>query len=107
MLPLGFLLLVMWRVNGQADILAKQALKIKYVDLQVPLSKAEAETFIGAYAHQYGRSIGTIMKLDDIYTIYECIAVGAGRTVRWKQSEENVITCLRIGQTGLNHALYV
>ncbi len=29
-----------------------------------------------------------------------------GGVVGWKQREENVITCLRIGHTGLNYTLY-
>ena len=36
--------------NEQVDILAKQALKISHVDLQVPLSKAEVKSFFRIYA---------------------------------------------------------
>ena len=36
--------------NEQVDILAKQALKVLHVDLQVPLSKAEVKSFIRTYA---------------------------------------------------------
>ena len=43
--------------NEQVDILAKQALKISHVDLQVPLSKAEVKSFIRIHAQIHGRSI--------------------------------------------------
>ena len=36
--------------NEQVDILAKQALEISHVDLQVPLSKAEVKSFFRIYA---------------------------------------------------------
>lgn len=36
--------------NEKVDVLAKQSLKLKQIDLQVPLSKAEAKVFIRKYA---------------------------------------------------------
>ncbi len=36
--------------NEKVDILAKQTLRIKQVDFQVPLSKAEAKVLIRIYA---------------------------------------------------------
>ena len=68
--------------NEQVDILAKQTLRIKQVDLQVPLSKAEAKTLIRTYAQSVWQEYW-----DDnvtgrhLYNIKR--QVGAGRMVGW------------------------
>ncbi|XP_050975638.1 uridine 5'-monophosphate synthase isoform X1 [Labeo rohita] len=91
--------------NEKVDILAKQSLRIKEIDLCIPLSKAEAKVYIRKYTqsiwqmywddHETGRHLYNIQK-----------SVDAGRIGSRNRREENIITRLRIGHTGLNSTLY-
>ena len=81
--------------NEQVDILAKQTLRITQVDMQVPLSKAEVKSFIKKYTQSTWQEYWDISETGR-----------HGRKVGFKRREENIITRLRIGHTGLNHTLH-
>ena len=91
--------------NEKVDILAKQALKITDVDLQVPMSKAEVKSFIRTYAQTTWQGCWDISETGrHLYGIQS--GVGDGRKVGFKRREESIITRLRIGHTGLNYSLH-
>ena len=73
-------------VNEQVDILAKQALKITNVDVQVPLSKAEVKTFIRTYAQTTWQEYWDISEMRrHLYNIQR--QVGDRRKVAFKRRE--------------------
>ena len=77
--------------NEQEGILAKHALKILHVDLQVPLSKAEVKSFIRTYAQNtWQEHWGMSETGRRLYNIQR--HVGDGRKVGFKRSDENIIT---------------
>ena len=91
--------------NEQVDILAKQALKVLHVDLQVPLSKAEVKSFIRTYAQNtWQEHWGMSETGRHLYSIQR--HVGDRRKVGFKRRDESIITRLRIGHTGLNYSLH-
>ena len=91
--------------NEQVDILAKQALKISHVDLQVPLSKAEVKSFIRTCAQNTWQEHWCMSETGrPLYNIQR--HVGGGRRVGFKRRDENRITRLRIGHKGLNYSLH-
>ena len=95
----------MWKRDEQVDILAKQALKVLHVDLQVPLSKAEVKSFIRTYAQNtWQEHWGMSETGRHLYNIQR--HVGDRRKVGFKRRDENIITRLRIGHTGLNYSLH-
>ena len=51
---------------------------------------------------QHGKNIGTLVIQEDIFITFKG---GDGRKVGFKRREENVISRMRIGHTGLNHTL--
>ncbi len=70
--------------NEQVGIQAKQTLRIKHVDLQVPLSKAEAKTFIRTYAQSVWQEYWDDNETGrHLYNIQR--HVGAGRMVGCKK----------------------
>lgn len=91
--------------NEKADFLAKQALRISKVNLEVPLSKAEAKIMIRTYAQSIWQvhwdNIDTGRHL---YNIQK--QVGTGRKENRNRREGSIITRMRIGHTGLNHTLH-
>lgn len=90
--------------NEQVDILAKQTLRIMNIDIEVPLSKAEVKTFIHKYAQTTWQEHWDLSDTGrHLYQIQRY--VGDGRKVGFKRREENVISRMRIGHTGLNHTL--
>ena len=91
--------------NEQVDILAKQALKISHVDLQVPLRKAKVKSFSRTYAQNtWQEHWGMSETGRHLYNIQR--HVGDRRKVGFKRRDENIITRLRIGHTGLNYSLH-
>lgn len=91
--------------NEQVDILAKQTLRIARVDMQVSLSKAEVKSFIKKYTQTTWQEYWDISESGrHLYQIQR--HVGDGRKVGFKCGEENIITRLRIGHSGLNHTLH-
>lgn len=67
--------------NEHVDILAKQAFRIKHVDLQLLLRRTETKTEYSDY-NVAGRHLYNIQR-----------HVVAERQVSWKTRGENVITC--------------
>ncbi len=79
--------------------------RIRHVDLQVPISKAEAKIFMRTCAQSVWQEYWDDNETGrHLYNIQR--HVGAGRMVGWKRREENIITRLRIGHTGLSHTLH-
>ncbi len=71
--------------NEQVDIQiqAKQTLRMKQVDLQAPLSRAEAKTFIRRYAQSVRQENWDYKETGrPVYNTQR--RVGAGRMVGWK-----------------------
>ena len=92
--------------NEQVDKLAKMTLKHKEVDLQIPVSKDEVKVLIKNHV----KSIWQVYWDDNekgrhLYNIQK--QVDKGRMEGRNRKEENLITRLRIGHTGLNYTLKV
>lgn len=91
--------------NEEVDILAKQALKLDEVNINVPLCKAEGksiiqEKVIGMWQEQWDSN-------DTGRHLY-CVQrnVGGGRSRDGSRREEAMLTRLRIGHSGLNRSLF-
>ena len=91
--------------NEEADILAKQALRLENVSISVPLSRAEGKSLIHAKTLELWQeswdTSDTGRHLYSIQNKVSCKRVPAGN-----RREEIVLSRLRIGHTGLNHSLW-
>lgn len=92
--------------NEDADILAKQALKSHVVELDVPLSKAEAKSIIKKHMCTTWQEVWDFVDTGrHLHNIQK--QVGGGRRASRSRREEAVLTRLRIGHTGLNKTLHM
>lgn len=73
--------------------------------MQIPLSKADVKSFIRKYIQSTWQEYWDIRKTGRHLSKIQS-HVGDGRKVGLKGREENIITRLRIGHTGLNHTLH-
>lgn len=91
--------------NEDADILAKQALRLQIVNNNIPLGKAEGKTIIKMQMQKVWQEYWDTNETGrHFYNIQK--QVGRGGVVGRSRKEEVVITRLRLGHTELNSTLH-
>ena len=91
--------------NEGVDILAKQALKLNNVDIEIPLSRTEGKAIIKKYVGKVWQEYWDLQDTGrHLYKIQR--QVGVMRRKGRNRREEAIITRLKIGHTGLNNTLH-